>query len=441
MNDEIFKNIYLDKINKLLKFVLERKNCDFYRLKYQEYNKYKEIKNYKDFKSIPLLKKEEIIVTPINKRLFVKNSDIRRYTFTSGTTNQNKPMVMPQLAFNEDSVLKNTLSEKQLIELGVKNILVLLSPLTDLFSKVISVRKKHLNVIPGNINNIGITARLIKETGIEGIITTPTILTFFINNLLEVKYDIKKIKWISLGSEFCTKQRHEYFKSVFPNTKFKFRYGSAEIANNRGYRCEYLSEEPPNVFHPNPRSMVEIIDEDGMLITEQGVAGEIVHTDLVIPKALPFIRYESKDIASINYHECSCGNNMIMALGGKAKYDVLKFNGVVLHIQAIENSIEEVRDYLDQGFQMNVYESNDNGKPVPKLLLKLKLKSDIEETEILRNMLRESISRKLYLSANKTLKYFVDNNIFKPLEIELVSEWKDKSCKTWNIVSHLTDTD
>lgn len=434
MTENEFKNNYLPQIKAVLKFAVNNNHSDFYKKKYQGLPfDVTKISTYKEFTQIPFLTKDEILETALDERIFTDPIDIYRYTLSAGTTNHNRPLAVPRTKLKK---LSNKVKPISGVDIRSKKILILFPPMASAFTSFIKVTEKNGGiVVSGDVYNLKKTAAAAKEIGIEGIITTPTILTYFTEELKKVGFDFKKLEMISLGGEGTTTQRANFFKNTFPDTKIIFRYGASESGGLRGYRCEHLYDADPNIYHP-ASVFLEVLDENNQLVKDC-VSGEIVHTDLHVPKAFPTIRYKTSDIGSIEKINCKCGDVSQIKLGGRANYDVLRFSGVVLHTAAIEDALDEVREHLKPGFQMHVFEEIKNGRLMPKLKLQLALNQKTKNKELTKDLIKKSVTQRLFLSADKTLDYFVTNNIFLPLEIDLGYSQKDET-KTKSIISHLS---
>jgi phenylacetate-coenzyme A ligase PaaK-like adenylate-forming protein len=434
MTENEFKNKYLPQINAALDFAVNNTRSDFYKKKYQALPfDVTRISTYKEFTQIPLLIKDEILETPLDDRIFTDPSDIDRYTLSAGTTSHNQPLAVPR---TKSEILSVNVSPLSNLDIKSKKILILFPPMSSAFSSFFKVVIKYEGIsIGGDVYNLKKTARAAQTIGIEGIITTPTILGYFLEELRKIKFELNRIEMISLGGEGTTKQRSDYYRGIFRNANIIFRYGASESGGLRGYRCKHLYDADPNIYHPT-NVFLEVVDENDQLVKD-GVSGELVHTDLHVPKAFPIIRYKTSDIGSIKKVACKCGEMTQIKLGGRANYDVLRFSGVALHTAAIEDALDEVREHLKPGFQMHVFEEINNGRLMPKLKLQLALNQKTKNEELTKDLIKKSVTQRLYLSADKTLDYFVTNNIFLPLEIDFSHDQKSET-KTKSIISHLS---
>jgi len=428
-----FDKRILPRINEVLEYACNNPCSDFYRKKYANM-KVREIKSYDDFQKIPILTKEEILAVPIEKRTFVPQEKIARYRFSSGTVNSEKLLILPVSSFPQNPYRKELLEK-----LGLKNLYLLMQPLSPQFLYPNHLYGEKIKIIHGDISNLGICAKVARDLKIEGIQSTPTIITLFIDHLKKNKFDLGDIRWITLSGEFCSTKKYEYLKSEFPNAYFDFNYGTMETGGMLGYRCLPLSKSPsPNVFHVRPNFIIEIISNDNKPLSFDN-EGELINTSLEI-NAFPLIRYKSRDAGYFSEYNCPCGNNFTFSLGGRINFDVLKFNGVALYTELISRAIDASGKYFESRFQMHVFENKEQGKIKPNLQLHLKLKKEFEEMKndyLFKENSARKISTDLRLSMNSTLEQLVKKDIFLPLEIVFVDSWPENKFKNKNIISHL----
>jgi phenylacetate-CoA ligase len=426
MNEELFlKN--LPAIKRMLAFALDNPYSDFYRRKYAGLNiTPNTIDTYDDFCKIPCLTKDEILALPMDKRFFVPVSDVIRYSTSSGTTSQNRPLVLPRIGVDDKYKNNQTYNEDFLSELGIDKLFSLM-PMNSILQDIFTDNNRKLPVVTADPNKLDLAVVLANELSVEAILSTTTTFYFFTEKLKKTKFNFSQVKWISIGSEFCTLQKFEYFKKNYPNAIFIVRYGNSEIGKYVGYRCEYLRDQGPQIFHPSDINLTEVVP----VAEYQNGLGEVVFTHLY-KAAFPFIRYRTGDFATPKPFKCKCGQGYIIDNSGKKDLDVLKTSGAMIHTQAIANALEGLSEYIEPDFQMHVYEETQNSKIVTRLLLELIPRQEIVNlTEITRY-----IENQLMVAFNKTLLDLIKEGIFLPLEIKLVSNIK-RDAKSKNIISHL----
>jgi phenylacetate-CoA ligase len=426
----ILENVFKEQksnINKILNFTYNNKYSSFYK---DKYTKLPKVNSYKDFQKIPFLEKNEILNAGLKNFTFTPQDEIANYIFSSGTTGK------PLITAHNKTIPLIPARDKLFAKLGVKKILILF-PVNIILHDKMPIIPKGILGIPGDINNLPLMVELMKEAEIDGIITTPTILSFLIIELKKSKkFKYEQIKWLELSGEFCTKQRKDSICKIFPTAHVEHLWAATETGGHKGYQCETLSNGPSNLFHPfSEYHFHEIVDKQGNILDKQEKKGEIIHTDLY-KKVTPLIRYKTGDLGKIKRTSCDCGNNYLIEIVGRSNHDHLKLQGVILHTQSIEDSLDDIREYINPIFKMHVYEKKGISGTVPRLKLQLSLKKEIhKDSEIFREKFIQQISDELRLSSKSTLSDLVKKGVFAPLEIEFVENW-ERSNKSKNIVSH-----
>ena len=428
-----FSEDMLEKINNVLKFVLENEHSDFYRQKYGQADFYP-LKSFDDFQKIPLLTKEDILSVGPRERLFLPENEISHYSLSSGTTNKKRLTVVAH-----SSLYDNTNFREDKIKIaGCNRVLILMPPTSIVFYKAITFKGDGVKMLSGDIHNLPLSANISSEIEANGIMTTATILSLFIPELEKINFPLENIRWISLGGEFCSTKKLEYFKSYFPNATIVFRFGTSEIGP-RGHRCENLAQKNPGIFHPIKDSLVEILDHAEKMLPLES-SGEIIHTDLTI-KAFPLIRYKTRDIGSLAKENCDCGMLHNLTLGGRSGTDVLKFSGTTLYVQSIEDSLGDFWNYFEPKFQMHVFEEVIDSKIKTQLEIHLKLKPQFDQQKNqpeFTEKLSAQISHNLRLSKNHTLKQLIEKEVLLPLKIKFLDSFPEDHGKTKHIISHLS---
>lgn len=433
MDEEEFQKT-LPHLREILKFALENPYSDFYKKKYKGLGiKPENIKTYADFCKIPMLTKDEILALPLRDRYFVPKEEVIRFSISSGTTNNNKPLILPHI---KREVIpggagggKHLVDEEALKKLGIDKIFGL-APAQSVLSGIIADKSRTLPLIIPDIHRLDLAAVLAKELEVEAIISPPTILYFFTEKLRKTGFDCKTVKWISIGSELCTSQKFAYFKRMYPNAIFQVRFGNSESGAPLGFRCDYRRDDPPQLFHPaDMLRLLEIMPEDD----KYDGPGEMVVTHLT-KDAFPLIRYKTNDFATRVRFDCECGRKYLIDTSGKSDLDILKTSGIVLHTQAIADAVETVSKFVENDFQMHVYEETLDGKLVTRLVLHLSPQNiGLDEKEI-----AKYIQKQLQISVDKVLDDIIEEGAFLPLEVQFVPH-KERINKSKNIISHLNE--
>ncbi len=424
------KNEFLE-LKKILKSVSKIQYSAFYFEKYKKAQiDLSRIKTIADFEKIPFLTRDEIVNTEPKERLYISDKDIVSFNLSSGTTSEGDPLLI-QMGKTKDITLEELY--KRLKNLSVRKVMLLAS-ISYCAGRISDwMLDKNLSSLPlilGDINNLSISAWIAKKMQIDGLETSPSALFFFITYLKEV-YPLEKIKYISMGGEYVTKQRLKFFKQHFKNAYFDFRFGGAENQVLKGWRCQYLSVLEPRFFHPTQEHYYfEVVDpETGLGLTE-GEEGELVETSKEIT-AFPLIRYKSGDIVRMTTRKCGCGRSKILEVLGRARNDSLKLYGVTLHVEEIEKVLAQIKG-LEENFQIHVYEQIQDNRLKPKLVLDLVMKKGERVNQL---DLTKQIQDNFFVSPTLTLSDMVKKEIFLPLEINFKDEWTVKY-KYLKIIPH-----
>lgn len=122
------------------------------------------------------------------------------------------------------------------------------------------------------------------------------------------KYILKNnVKIISPTAIFCSSEQFYPGQREIIEESFKTRiyswYGHTENTTLAG-ECEYNHDY--HVFFEY--GYLELVDENGKIITEANIKGEIVGTSFEM-KGFPIIRYRTGDFAEYSDNECTCGRN------------------------------------------------------------------------------------------------------------------------------------
>ncbi len=409
------------ELKKVLRFAVENDLSDFYRKKYEkEEFDHRSVDSTEDIAKIPFLEKREILAVPLKERTMVPPESVAYYSVSSGTTDSMNPLIVPQSGFGLSA--RSMMNRICADDIDIKKLLFLMPPMAPSFMRLIHpLRESGKLMMPGNIRNLELTAKIAAEIGVDAIFTTPTLLSFFIEPLKRTGFDPRSIKIVSLRGEICSTQKFDLFREVFPNAEIDIKYGGSEMGEVMGYRCRHLIDSPPNTYHPSPKCMIESIDE------------EIIYTDLSPEKAFPLIRYRTGDFGSLERSDCPCGNGTLLKIGGRIGHDKLKFHGVTLYTESIEDSLVEAAELMEPG-RFRVHVGEEKGRP--RLTVELGLKEGVETGEFVKGVIAESIMKRLYLSSEKTLKDLVDEGIFLPLELTMKKDWPHDP-KSRNIISHL----
>lgn len=422
------QSLPLKRINWTLRFALQSKQSSFYKDLYKKHGlSAPKIKTAADFLSLPFLTREDIMSTPPLERLYIPKKKVTQWNLTSGTTSR-KPLVIPKID-HPDPELDNIAGILNKIDVStiliLANMMRMNSWLRDWTGH--EILSKY-GLVFGDINNLELTAILGSLAEIDAIETTPSALYFFLPFLIE-RYDVSKIKFISLGGEFTSEARYNFFKSYFRKAYFHFRFGGTESPIYKGIRCANLRHMSPKVFHPNTDFyLYEILDGEGKPVKE-GERGELVLTT-VQTCAFPLIRYKTGDGLVYRPFTCRCKRRGLIELVGRVGYDFVLVSGVSIHVEMIEKAITSILTGFDHDYRLHVYEVIHQRKLMPKLVLELS-----KQNKGIKNI-EKKIEAEFYIGSKITLKHLVDQQVFLPLEVRFEDNF-DKGLKRVKIISHL----
>jgi len=208
----------------------------------------------------------------------------------------------------------------------------------------------------------GLTERqitLMKDFGADVICCTPSYALTIAERAEEMKVDIKSlpVRVGIFGAEPWSPQMCVEIEERM-GIKAMEAYGLTEIGGpGVSFDCEVQDGLHVNEDHFLP----EIVDPQSLEPLPLGETGELIFTSL-LRRAMPMIRYRTKDITRLRREECACGRTLIKMdkVFGRSD-DMLIISGVNVfpsQIEALLLDIEEVepqyrlvvrkKGYLDQ---------------------------------------------------------------------------------------------
>ncbi|MGD2248411.1 MAG: hypothetical protein PVF58_08380 [Candidatus Methanofastidiosia archaeon] len=157
----------------------------------------------------------------------------------------------------------------------------------------------YLYPIPGNIDHVRMTDMLtrIHPYAAGG---HPNTL-FLIAKDCESRGIELSLKFVALGGELSTAPEREYIEKVFECPTYN-KYGSMEL-RHIAWECP----EHRNMHMDADNNIIEILKEGEPVAP--GEEGDLVGTNLW-NMAMPFIRYNQYDVASLSDEVCACGRGL-----------------------------------------------------------------------------------------------------------------------------------
>ncbi len=147
---------------------------------------------------------------------------------------------------------------------------------------------------------------------------------------------------VTIAETLTPDRRHtidRYFRSPIIN-----RYGQREFK----FWCAQSCPKSPDMFHVNTELVVwEIVREDGTL-AEPGELGRVVLTNLH-NYAMPFIRYDTGDLAVAGTTSCACGRGfpLVEQLEGRSTEVVRTKSGKMINPVSLGQYLFVSHDYAD----------------------------------------------------------------------------------------------
>lgn len=195
----------------------------------------------------------------------------------------------------------------------------------------------------------GLTERqitLLKDFEATVLLATPSYALTIAERAEEMKIDIRKlpVRVGVFGAEpWSTAMRQEIEERM--GIKAMEAYGLTELSGpGVGFDCEAQDGIHINEDHFLP----EIVDPQTLEPLPIGEKGELVFTSLQ-RRAMPMIRYRTKDITSLRREECSCGRTLIKMdkIFGRSD-DMLIISGVNVFPSQIESLLLEIEEVEPQ---------------------------------------------------------------------------------------------
>lgn len=414
------------ELKTILNWVVKNKYSSFYKDKYDG--------KVPNFSNVPFLTRAEILKTPPLKRCFVKREKVIGVLFSSGTSDFG-PLVVPQELRiqkyrGKKTVIYNEVFFKRLIKRGGRNIMALGTSI--LFNRVNIVPHKNLFIVTADVSNLAMAADIAQKTEIDSLWTNPSSLYFFIP-YLKKKYDLSKILFVCIGSEFCSEEKLKFFKKNFPNALFSFIYGSAE-AGTVGWQCDELSNKTSVIYHFLDFIYPEIINPETGENIADGKFGELVLT-VTEKRAFVPIRYRTGDRARILKKKCKCKDKgRLFEIGGRIGMDDVTIQGAKIVRSEVEEILSNIEG-IELDFKIHIYEKEVKSKFYYYFRLELVGDKKLIGNKKTEDEIARRIEKELKISARLRFIDLIDKQVFLPLDVKIVKNLP-KEFKRRNFVLH-----
>ncbi|MHB8994191.1 MAG: phenylacetate--CoA ligase family protein [Armatimonadota bacterium] len=198
--------------------------------------------------------------------------------------------------------------------------------------------------IPSSAGNTARQVQLMKDFGTTGLHILPSYALRVVHHCEEAGIDIQRdlnLRVGFIGAEPHTEKTRQRVEQML-GVKIYNCYGLSEMAGP-GVAIECPAQDGLHVREDH--YLVEIINPETLEPTAEGEAGEMVLTSLR-RRAMPLIRYRTRDITSIKSGQCPCGrmHKRIERITGRSD-DMLIIRGVniyPLQVERVLMGVEEV---------------------------------------------------------------------------------------------------
>ncbi len=337
--------IQLQRLQETVKRVYEK--VVPYRQKMEETKvKPEDIKNLKDLRRLPFITKQDMRDNYPFGLFAVPKDQLVRIHASSGTTG--KPTVV---GYTKKDLEIWTECVSRIAAMGgatekdVAQICFGYGMFTGALGLHFGLENMGAAIVPSSTGNTEKQIMFMKDFGTTLLVATPSYALRIGEVAKQMGIDPKtdlQVKIGLVGSELLTEaMRTEMHKLWGEDMLVTSNYGMSELMGpGVSGECEQLCG-----MHVNEDFFIpEIINPKTEEVLPPGEKGELVIT-CIYKKALPLIRYRTKDITRLNYEPCKCGRTTVRMenLDGRTD-DMLKIRGV----NVFPSQIEEVLLGIDE---------------------------------------------------------------------------------------------
>ena len=201
--------------------------------------------------------------------------------------------------------------------------------------------KLGCSVVPVGAGNTKRQIEIMKDFKTTVLCCTPSYATYLAEAAREAGIDPVRdlsLKIAMFGAEPWSEEQRKHIEKNL-NLKAMDCYGMSELYGpGVAVECEHQ-----NGLHVwGDEFYVETIDPETGDVLEPGEKGEMVIT-MLNRKAMPLLRYRTRDICMVTWDECQCGRNhpRIMSMSGRSD-DMLIVGGVNVFPSQIESVLFEI---------------------------------------------------------------------------------------------------
>lgn len=288
------------RLNEILNYASE--NVPYYKEYFDDKIKLQNIKSINELNQLPILRKED--VRKYFKKLASQKLDSKKYSvdFTSGSTGTSINIIKFEDSINE--TLAFYWRYNQWAGIGFGDRVAFLTGTTFSESRKIfkfTRNKLFLSAFHITKDNLKLYAKLIRDFQPEALRGYPSAIMLLTKYMKKHGIVPPKVKVIVLTAE-CLLDEYRREISEYWNCRTQNIYGQAENVVSIG-ECEKGSLHLSSEF-----GWMELVDDEGNPVPT-GQPGKILGTGFT-NFAMPFIRYDTRDVAVLSDKKCSCGRSL-----------------------------------------------------------------------------------------------------------------------------------
>ena len=355
------------------------------------------IRNLSDLRRIPYTTKSDLREAYPQKHLAVDPKEVIRIHTSSGTTGT--PTVIYHTREDIDNWTEMT--ARSITATGCVKGDVFQNMMTyGLFTGGLGLHyggeRAGLSVIPASSGNTKRQLWLMKEFKTKVVHATPSYMLHIFSELVKevMKPSDLYLKKAFLGAEPYSENTRKKIEELYSIDAYN-SYGLSEM-NGPGVAFECIYKCGMHVWEDF--YIVEIIDHETLEPLPDGQEGEVVFTTLH-RKAVPLMRYRTRDISRIIEGKCKCGRTHRRLDRIKARTDdMLIINGVNVFPSQIEESIMKMPE-MGMNYQIVVDKKDSLDKTTIRMELRQDVfKDDMRSLESLRQRIKENIKSEILIN-------------------------------------------
>lgn len=215
----------------------------------------------------------------------------------------------------------------------------------------------NIRTVAGHSTSMVASAKLAKLVSVTALNIMPSTVAPFLEALERIGYDLHQLTHIILIGERCSEVHLQYLHRMLPHASVLICYGSSEfrevVACTCMHQCDAKQEQ---IIVPSSEFFFELIDPStGTIITDLGVMGELVVTNLSVDTPFPLVRYRTGDIAQRVDISCACTSDGYgYVLGGRVSIFPIRITLGEISAPLIEEALSSIggvrSDYYEAEF-------------------------------------------------------------------------------------------